>query len=191
MPEKTPGRPVCTRRRPLRGPRNGRAPRATGHTIPGAAALAAESTGRTTPQPRRAVQADAGRRPLAFVPSCLLAANVAFRSAKGRPFAERKATIIAIIRSMAEPAATADDFLRIGPHVRVLPIVHGSGDFAVCVREELLARPYDCLAVPLPPSFQKQVEAAIDRLPPVPAALQQDAEGDGFRCGPIDRLQPG
>ena len=33
---------------------------------------------------------------------------------------------------------TADDFLRIGPNVRVLPIIHGSGDFAIRVREELL-----------------------------------------------------
>ena len=34
----------------------------------------------------------------------------------------------------------ADDFLRISPRIRVLPIVHGSGDFAVRVREEMLAR---------------------------------------------------
>ena len=33
---------------------------------------------------------------------------------------------------------TADDFLRIGPRIRVLPIIHGSGDFAIQVREELL-----------------------------------------------------
>jgi hypothetical protein len=55
---------------------------------------------------------------------------------------------------MNPPRPTADDFLKIGPRVRVLPIIHGSGDFAIRVREELLARPYDCLAVPLPPSFQ-------------------------------------
>ena len=29
---------------------------------------------------------------------------------------------------------TADDFLKIGPKIRVLPIVHGSGDFAIWVR---------------------------------------------------------
>ena len=61
---------------------------------------------------------------------------------------------------MSKPRPTADDFLRIGPRIRVLPIIHGSGDFAIRVREELLARPYDCLAVPLPPSFQDDVEAA-------------------------------
>ena len=61
--------------------------------------------------------------------------------------------------------ATADDFLTISPRIRVMPVIHGSGDFAIQVREELLARPYDCVAVPLPPSFQDEVEAAIEELP--------------------------
>ncbi len=91
--------------------------------------------------------------------------------------------------STPDPDRRADDFLRIGPHVRVLPIIHGSGDFAVCVREELLARPYDCLAVPLPPSFQDDVEAALGRLPVISAVVQKDAEGDGFSYVPIDPCQ--
>src|SRR5690348_10007881 len=85
--------------------------------------------------------------------------------------------------------SAADDFLKIGPRVRVLPIIHGSGDFAMRVREELLARPYDCLAVPLPPSFQEDVEAAIERLPAISAVLQRDADGDGFSYVPIDPCQ--
>jgi hypothetical protein len=88
---------------------------------------------------------------------------------------------------------TADDFLRIGPRVRALPIVHGSGDFAVRVREELLARPYDCVAVPLPPSFQEDVEAAVERLPAVSVVVQRDADGgelgEGFSYVPIDPCQ--
>ncbi len=85
----------------------------------------------------------------------------------------------------------ADDFLRISPNVRVLPIVHGSGDCAIRVREELLARPYDCLAVPLPPSFQDEVEAAIERLPLISAVVQRDADGDsdGFNYVPVDPCQ--
>src|SRR5947209_18918633 len=83
----------------------------------------------------------------------------------------------------------ADDFLRLGERVRVLPIVHGSGDFAVRVREELLERPYDCLAVPLPPSFQEQVEAAVERLPRPAAVVQPDAEGEGASFVPIDPCQ--
>ena len=66
---------------------------------------------------------------------------------------------------MKKPPATAEDFLTIGSRIRVLPIIHGSGDFAIRVREELLSRPYDCVAVPLPPSFQDEVEEAVERLP--------------------------
>ncbi len=84
---------------------------------------------------------------------------------------------------------SSDDFLRIGPRVRVLPIIHGSGDFAVRVREELLARPCDCLAVPLPPSFQESVEAAVERLPEIAVVVQRDADGDGFSYVPIDPCQ--
>src|SRR6478752_2759650 len=89
---------------------------------------------------------------------------------------------------------TTDDFLAIGPRIRALPIVHGSGDFAIRVREELLARPYDCLAVPLPPSFQDEVEAAIERMPAVTLVVQRNAEtsdepGEGFSYVPIDPCQ--
>src|SRR4051794_3149126 len=91
------------------------------------------------------------------------------------------------------PPVTADDFLAIGPRVRVLPIIHGSGDFAIQAREELLARPYDCLAVPLPPSFQDEVEAAVEGLPSIAAVVQRDAdeggEDEGFSYVPVDPCQ--
>ena len=97
--------------------------------------------------------------------------------------------------SATPPRPSADDFLRIGPRVRVLPIIHGSGDFAIRVREELLARPYDCVAVPLPPSFQDDVEAAIERLPAISVVVQRDVDGGdgddepGFSYVPIDPCQ--
>jgi hypothetical protein len=88
---------------------------------------------------------------------------------------------------------TAGDFLRIGERIRVLPIIHGSGDCAVRVRAELLERSYDCLAVPLPPSWQDEVEAAVRRLPEVSAVLRRDSgreDGeDGFSYVPIDPCQ--
>ena len=96
---------------------------------------------------------------------------------------------------MNTPAATADDFLAISPRIRVMPIIHGSGDFAIQVREELLSRPYDCVAVPLPPSFQDDVEAAIEQLPQVSVVVQVDAETAdsdeeaGFSYVPIDPCQ--
>ena len=35
---------------------------------------------------------------------------------------------------MEKPQPTADDFLAISPRIRVLPIIHGSGEFAIrCV----------------------------------------------------------
>ncbi len=80
--------------------------------------------------------------------------------------------------AMAKRSATSDDFLTIGPGIRVMPIIHGSGDFAIQVREELLRRPYDCVAIPLPPSFQEEVEAAVERLPEISAVVQVDAEDD-------------
>jgi hypothetical protein len=89
---------------------------------------------------------------------------------------------------------TAADFLRLSDRVRVLPIIHGSGDFAVRVRAELLERPGDCLAVPLPPSFQDDVEEAVRRLPIVSCVVQRDAEAaedreEGFSFVPIDPCQ--
>jgi hypothetical protein len=93
---------------------------------------------------------------------------------------------------MKPSTPTADDFLTISSRIRVLPIIHGSGDFAIRVREELLARPYDCLAVPLPPSFQDDVEAAVERLPRISVVAQRDSEGDdedAFSYVPIDPCQ--
>jgi hypothetical protein len=91
-------------------------------------------------------------------------------------------------------APTADDFLRIGDRIRVLPVVHGAGDCAVRVRAELLERPVDCLAVPLPPSWQGEVEDAVRRLPGVSAVVRRDSgreDGeDGFSYVPIDPCQP-
>lgn len=65
-----------------------------------------------------------------------------------------------------------NDFLQITPRISVVPVIHGSGDFAVEVRRILLADDYDCVAVPLPPSFQPAVERGIERLPNLSAVIQ-------------------
>lgn len=67
-----------------------------------------------------------------------------------------------------------DNILNIGPHVTALPIIHGSGDFALEVRRMMLDGDYDCLAVPLPPSFQQGVEEAIEWLPRPTVVLQRE-----------------
>jgi hypothetical protein len=97
---------------------------------------------------------------------------------------------------MDRPTPSAEDFLTIGPRIRVLPVIHGSGDFAIRVRDELLARFYDCVALPLPPSFQDDVEQAVERLPSISAVLQPNVGPDdveqesGFSYVPIDPCQP-
>ena len=57
------------------------------------------------------------------------------------------------------------DFLNITNRISVLPVIHGSGDFAVEVRDRILRLEPDCVAVPLPPSFQSEVEAGVQELP--------------------------
>jgi hypothetical protein len=66
-----------------------------------------------------------------------------------------------------------DDVLALGRHISVIPVIHGSGDFAVEARRRLLDSDFDCLAVPLPRSFQKQVEQAIDWLPTPTLVMQR------------------
>jgi hypothetical protein len=65
--------------------------------------------------------------------------------------------------------------LQLSPRISVAPVLHGSGDFAVEVRRIQLAHHFDCLAVPLPPSFQTHVEQAILHLPDVTAVLQEES----------------
>jgi hypothetical protein len=64
--------------------------------------------------------------------------------------------------------------LQLGRNITVLPVVHGSGDFAVEVRRLMLNQKFACLALPLPPSFQAAVESAVEMLPSISVVLQQE-----------------
>lgn len=64
--------------------------------------------------------------------------------------------------------------LHFSDRIVCLPIIHGSGDFAIEVRRTLLSQPFDCLAVPLPPSFQANVERAIEFLPMISYVTQEE-----------------
>ncbi|MCD0463324.1 hypothetical protein [Roseiconus lacunae] len=57
------------------------------------------------------------------------------------------------------------DLLRLGDRIAVLPVIHGSGQFSQTVRRWMLEQDFDCVAVPLPASFQEPVESAILDLP--------------------------
>lgn len=68
---------------------------------------------------------------------------------------------------------SVSDVFRLGRNITVFPVVHGSGDSAVEVRRLMLNHKFSCLAVPLPASFQTDVEYAVDCLPQVSVVLQR------------------
>ncbi len=71
-----------------------------------------------------------------------------------------------------------------------MPIVHGSADFALAVRDELLAKRHDCFAVPLPSSFASQVLSAVSNLPTISAVVQSCGDdSQRFSYIPIDPCQ--
>lgn len=80
--------------------------------------------------------------------------------------------------------------LRFSDRLTVIPVIHGSGDFAVAVRQRLLAEKFDCLAVPLPASFADSVVAAIDLLPVITAVVQEEPLSESATYVPIDPCQP-
>ncbi len=63
------------------------------------------------------------------------------------------------------PESTIPELLRIGTRIAILPVVHGSGQFALTVRRWMLEQSFDCVAVPLPESFREAVEEAVLELP--------------------------
>lgn len=71
------------------------------------------------------------------------------------------------------------EFLQITPRITALPIIHGSGDFAIEVRRVMLSHSFDCLAVPLPGSFQQPVERALEFLPGITAVVQPETRAFG------------
>lgn len=72
---------------------------------------------------------------------------------------------------MSRFTPTDAQILRLSPRIDLLPILHGSGDIAREVRETLIGKRYDCLAVPLPPSVEGCLEQAVDRLPTISMIL--------------------
>ncbi len=63
--------------------------------------------------------------------------------------------------------------LSLGDRITCLPVVHGSGNCALAVRQWLLEHPCDCLAVGLPESFKSQILEAIELLPTPALVLQR------------------
>ena len=88
------------------------------------------------------------------------------------------------------PADPAAGVFRLGKCVTAFPVVNGSGDFAVEVRRAMLdgvpgagggtGAAFDCLAVPLPPSFKPALEEAVTHLPAVSAVVQREPRDWSF-----------
>ena len=64
------------------------------------------------------------------------------------------------------------DCFRLDNKVTFLPVVHRSGTHARAVENWLLEHEFDCLAVPLPPSFRESVLAGIELLPTISIVAQ-------------------
>src|SRR5262245_11020898 len=78
------------------------------------------------------------------------------------------------------------EVLQFSPRITCLPVIHGSGEFALAVRRLMLEHAFDCVAVPLPPSFQPLVERGIEMLPtptmvsqPEPLRFTTEWAGEG------------
>ncbi|MDT3779950.1 hypothetical protein PJI16_20525 [Nitrospira sp. MA-1] len=94
---------------------------------------------------------------------------------------------------MTLAALTPDRIFALSSHIHVLPVVHGSGDMAHIVREIIVSRHIDCVALPLPPSVQPLVEEGINQLPIISLVVlpeQNDAGTSSCSYVPIDPCQP-
>ena len=82
----------------------------------------------------------------------------------------------------------------LSPHITLLPVLHGSGDFALEVHRRLQNADFDCLAVPLPSAFEESVEQGLQHLPAITFAAQREGGLDGdpaaYTVVPIDPCQP-
>ncbi len=89
------------------------------------------------------------------------------------------------------PAETTH-FLSISDKIKVLPLIHGSGNFAQVVRQKMLNESFDCLAVCIPPSFKESVEHGVRLFPQITlAALEEDVYPKPvYSYIPIDPCQP-
>lgn len=86
------------------------------------------------------------------------------------------------------------DVFSLSDKITLIPVLHGSGDFALEIRRRLLNAAYDCLAVPLPPAFEDSVETGITHLPAITLAAQREGGLNGdptaYTMVPIDPCQP-
>lgn len=94
---------------------------------------------------------------------------------------------------MTLAALTPDSIFALSSNIHVLPVVHGSGDMAHIVREIIVSRHIDCVAIPLPPSVEPLIEEGINQLPVISLVVLPEQDDDGTSsCSyvPVDPCQP-
>ena len=85
-----------------------------------------------------------------------------------------------------------DAVFQLSPRISLLPIRNGSGDVAQEVREYLVEKKVECLAIPLPPSVEDSVESAVSDLPQIHLVLIPEEKQDThttYSYIPIDPCQ--
>ncbi len=87
-----------------------------------------------------------------------------------------------------------NDVLDLNDRITLLPVLHGSGDFALEVRARIHAGDFDCVAVPLPAVFEDPVMEAVDLLPRIHIVAQREGgvseDPSAYTFVPIDPCQP-
>src|SRR6478736_2269397 len=78
----------------------------------------------------------------------------------------------------------SNEVLKLSARVTCFPVIHGSGDFALAVRRVMLEQAFDCVAVPLPPSFQADAERGIELLPSPTMVTQAESPQFGGEWSP-------
>ena len=77
---------------------------------------------------------------------------------------------------MFQPTDLPDQIFSLSPKIRVLPVVNGSGNMAQIVRDVMVSRTCDCLAVPLPHSAESLVQQAVEALPVISIVVLPEVE---------------
>lgn len=81
--------------------------------------------------------------------------------------------------------------IELAPGVRCLPVIHGSLEFTVKVREAFLANPPAMLAVELPENFSRHVEDALphaDSIPIITMRLKENQKELHFLMEPLEPI---
>ena len=86
--------------------------------------------------------------------------------------------------------ASIDSLFKLDENITLIPVVHGSADFAFEIRRIMLQSRWDCLAAPLPQSFRDPVLEAVRELPRINVVVQEEPSGTAWNYVPIDPCQP-